>query len=97
MNERPVFLFNSTAERGGRVPRGIRADLPDVVFADDAATVEADDVRYLITWSIPERLDRFRRLEVVYSIGAGVDQFHIGGLGPPRSRSCGWSRTASSA
>jgi len=82
MNERPVFLFNSTAERAAVFREAFSRYLPDVVFADDAATVEADDVRYLITWSIPERLDRFRRLEVVYSIGAGVDQFHTAALAP---------------
>jgi glyoxylate/hydroxypyruvate reductase len=82
MNERPVFLFNSTADRAAVFREAFSRDLPDVVFADDAATVEADDVRYLMTWSTPERLDRFRRLQVVYSIGAGVDQFHMAALAP---------------
>jgi glyoxylate/hydroxypyruvate reductase A len=32
-------------------------------------------VRYLLTWNVPDDLARFRNLEVLFSIGAGVDQF----------------------
>jgi glyoxylate/hydroxypyruvate reductase A len=80
MNGRPVFLFNSTAERAVVFRQAFARDLPDIIFADDAATVDPDDVRYLITWKIPADLDRYRRLEVVFSIGAGVDQFDSVGL-----------------
>ena len=82
MNNRPVFLFNSTAERAAVFREAFSRNLPDVVFAEDAAMVDPDDIRYLITWNIPEGLDRFRRLEVVFSIGAGIDQFHTADLGP---------------
>ncbi|MGJ5206283.1 2-hydroxyacid dehydrogenase [Bradyrhizobium sp. HKCCYLR20261] len=80
MNGRPVFLFNSTAERAAVFREAFARDLPDVIFADDAAAVDPDDVRYLITWKIPADLDRYRRLEVIFSIGAGVDQFDGAGL-----------------
>jgi glyoxylate/hydroxypyruvate reductase A len=43
----------------------------------DASTVDPDDVRYLITWALPENLARYRNLEILFSIGAGVDQFVI--------------------
>ncbi|SMD01384.1 glyoxylate/hydroxypyruvate reductase A [Fulvimarina manganoxydans] len=80
MTGRPVFLFNSTAERAAVFRKAFARDLPDVVFADDPATVEPDDVRYLITWTIPADLARYRNLQVVFSIGAGVDQFGKAGL-----------------
>ncbi|MGJ4993240.1 2-hydroxyacid dehydrogenase [Bradyrhizobium sp. HKCCYLS3077] len=80
MNGRPVFLFNSTAERAAVFREAFARDLPDLIFADDAAAVDPDDVRYLITWKIPADLDRYRRLEVIFSIGAGVDQFDGAGL-----------------
>ncbi|MGJ4888497.1 2-hydroxyacid dehydrogenase [Bradyrhizobium sp. HKCCYLRH3099] len=80
MNGRPVFLFNSTAERAAVFREAFARDLPDVIFADNAAAVDPDDVRYLITWKIPADLDRYRRLEVIFSIGAGVDQFDGAGL-----------------
>ncbi len=39
--------------------------------------VEPHDVRYVITWTAPDDLDRYRNLEILFSIGAGVDQFQI--------------------
>ncbi len=32
-------------------------------------------MRYLITWTVPDDISRYRNLEVLFSIGAGVDQF----------------------
>jgi glyoxylate/hydroxypyruvate reductase len=32
-------------------------------------------VRYLLTWNVPDDVSRYRNLEVLFSIGAGVDQF----------------------
>jgi len=43
----------------------------------DAATVDPDAVRYLISWTAPEDLARYRNLEILFSIGAGVDQFRL--------------------
>jgi glyoxylate/hydroxypyruvate reductase A len=34
-------------------------------------------VRYLITWTLPDDLARYRNLEILFSIGAGIDQFRI--------------------
>ncbi|TJW69253.1 MAG: glyoxylate/hydroxypyruvate reductase A, partial [Mesorhizobium sp.] len=39
--------------------------------------VNPDVVRYLITWTVPENLARYRNLEILFSIGAGVDQFRF--------------------
>ncbi|WP_427024927.1 2-hydroxyacid dehydrogenase [Aureimonas ureilytica] len=82
MSARPVFLFSSTQERAAVFAPAFAADLPEVGFATDAAAVEADDVRYLLTWTIPQDLARYRNLQVVFSIGAGVDQFDTVGLPP---------------
>ncbi|UWU95682.1 glyoxylate/hydroxypyruvate reductase A [Bradyrhizobium sp. CB1015] len=35
----------------------------------------AEKVRYLLTWNAPDDLSRYCNLEVLFSIGAGVDQF----------------------
>ena len=32
-------------------------------------------MRYLLTWTAPDDISRYRNLEVLFSIGAGVDQF----------------------
>jgi glyoxylate/hydroxypyruvate reductase A len=72
-----TFLFNSDAKRGAVFARAFAEALPDVPFAMDAAAVDADAVRYLITWTVPADLHRYRNLEVLFSIGAGVDQLRL--------------------
>ncbi|MDZ7928242.1 MAG: glyoxylate/hydroxypyruvate reductase A [Agrobacterium sp.] len=75
-----TFLFNSDAKRGEIFRQALSADLPDLPFSMDAASVDPDAVRYLITWTVPQDINRYRNLEVLFSIGAGVDQFHIGDI-----------------
>jgi glyoxylate/hydroxypyruvate reductase A len=70
-----TFLFNSDAARGAIFADAFARELPDVPFAIDAASVDPDAVRYLMTWTVPRNLDRYRNLEVLFSLGAGVDQF----------------------
>ncbi|PBC08163.1 glyoxylate/hydroxypyruvate reductase A [Mesorhizobium sp. WSM3859] len=72
-----TFLFNSDARRGAIFAEVFAKELPDLPFATDAATVDLDAVRFLITWTVPENLDRYRDLEILFSIGAGVDQFRF--------------------
>ncbi|RUX25817.1 glyoxylate/hydroxypyruvate reductase A [Mesorhizobium sp. M7A.F.Ca.US.011.01.1.1] len=72
-----TFLFNSDAHRGAVFADAFARELPDVPFTMDTATVDPDAVRYLISWTVPDNLVRYRNLEVLFSIGAGVDQFHL--------------------
>ncbi|WP_027059588.1 2-hydroxyacid dehydrogenase [Mesorhizobium loti] len=72
-----TFLFNSDARRGAIFADAFAKELPDVPFTMDAATVDPDAVRYLITWTEPEDLARYSNLEILFSIGAGVDQFRL--------------------
>lgn len=80
MTRPPVFLFNSTPERAAVFEPAFAADMPDIVFAANTADIDPDAVRYLITWTLPPDLARYRNLEVVFSIGAGIDQFETAGL-----------------
>ncbi|BCG71735.1 glyoxylate/hydroxypyruvate reductase A [Mesorhizobium sp. 113-1-2] len=72
-----TFLFNSDARRGAIFADTFARELPDVPFTMDAATVDPDTVRYLISWTVPDNLARYSNLEILFSIGAGVDQFHL--------------------
>ncbi|MFA1624962.1 2-hydroxyacid dehydrogenase [Rhizobium mongolense] len=72
-----TFLFNSDAKRGAIFAEAFAHGLPDIPFSLDPETVDPDAVRYLITWTVPENLARYRNLEILFSIGAGVDQFRI--------------------
>ncbi|TPI11579.1 glyoxylate/hydroxypyruvate reductase A [Mesorhizobium sp. B4-1-3] len=72
-----TFLFNSDARRGAVFAEAFARELPEVPFAMDPATVDPDAVRYLITWTVPQDLARYRNLEILFSLGAGVDQFRF--------------------
>lgn len=75
-----TFLFNSDATRGAIFADAFALALPDVPFSMDATTVDPEAVRYLITWAVPEELSRYSNLEIIFSIGAGVDQFNTAAL-----------------
>jgi glyoxylate/hydroxypyruvate reductase len=77
-----TFLFNSDAARGAIFADAFARHLPDVPFTIDAAAVNPDAVRFLMTWTVPKDLDRYRNLEVLFSIGAGVDQFSLETIPP---------------
>ncbi len=70
-----TFLFNSDAKRGAIFREAMARDLPDLPFTMDPASVDPETVRYLLTWLVPDDLARYRNLEILFSIGAGVDQF----------------------
>jgi glyoxylate/hydroxypyruvate reductase A len=72
-----TFLFNSDAKRGAVFAEAFAKALPDLPFVLDAEHVDPDEVRYIITWTVPKDLARYRNLEILFSIGAGVDQFRI--------------------
>lgn len=77
-----AFWFNSDRERGRTFAEAFARDLPDLPFVMDAGQADPDDIRYVLTWTAPRDLDRFKNLEIVFSIGAGVDQFRIANLPP---------------
>jgi glyoxylate/hydroxypyruvate reductase len=70
-----AFLFNSDATRGAVFREVFARELPELEFLHSDQEVEPETVRYLITWTVPEDISRYRNLEVLFSIGAGVDQF----------------------
>ncbi|OWV92677.1 glyoxylate/hydroxypyruvate reductase A [Rhizobium sp. R72] len=71
-----TFLFNSDARRGHIFHEAFARELSDLAFSMDPTSVDPDAVRYLITWTVPDDLPRYRNLEVLFSIGAGIDQFN---------------------
>jgi glyoxylate/hydroxypyruvate reductase A len=71
-----AFLFNSDAVRGAVFREVFARELPDLEFFHCSECVEPERVRYLLTWTVPDDISRYRNLEVLFSIGAGVDQFN---------------------
>jgi len=73
-----AFLFNSDAARGAVFREAFAKALPDVEFYQAGEDVDPDKIRYLISWVAPDDIARYRNLEILFSIGAGVDQFKPG-------------------
>jgi glyoxylate/hydroxypyruvate reductase A len=75
-----AFLFNSDAARAAVFRDVFARELPELPFLEPSDALDLDAVRYLITWTVPADLSRYRNLEMLFSIGAGVDQFDWDGL-----------------
>lgn len=75
-----TFLFNSTDERARVFAARFAEELPDIRFIRSSDPHDPAEIRYLITWTAPENLDRFTNLEILFSIGAGIDQMNTDSL-----------------
>jgi glyoxylate/hydroxypyruvate reductase A len=76
-------LYLSTPERGAVFARAFAQQLPEVPFWQGRAD-DPEAVRYLVTWTAPEGLaETYPNLHLIFSVGAGVDQFDLTTL-PPR-------------
>lgn len=74
-----TFLMLSYPERVAVFRTAFARHLPHIRFASEVANVDPAEVRYLMTWTVPQDLlVRFTNLEVIFSVGAGVD--HLLGM-----------------
>jgi glyoxylate/hydroxypyruvate reductase A len=74
-----AVLYLSDPARGAVFRAAFATALPDVAFHIG----EAPDplaVHWLVTWTVPKDLDRYRNLRLIFSVGAGVDQFDLSAL-----------------
>lgn len=70
-----AFLFNSDTARAAVFRQIFARELPDLEFYHCSESIDPEKIRYLLTWNVPDDVSRFRNLEVLFSLGAGVDQF----------------------
>ena len=75
-----AFLFNSDAERAKVFANAFAQALPHLRFLTRAEAFDPADIRFLLTWTVPDNIARYTNLEVLFSIGAGVDQIETGSL-----------------
>ncbi|HYZ61716.1 MAG TPA: glyoxylate/hydroxypyruvate reductase A [Acetobacteraceae bacterium] len=80
-----AFLINSTPDRARIFASAFARELPELPFTSDPGAIDAAEIRYLLTWTAPPDLGRYASLEILFSIGAGVDQFRMDRL-PPGAR-----------
>lgn len=81
-----TFLYLGDPVRGEQWAQRFTELVPDLPFRIGQAGETARDtseVRYLATWEMPTNLaSNWPRLEVLFSLGAGVDQFDLSSLPP---------------
>src|SRR5579863_60795 len=82
-----TFVYKADPVRGAQWARLFAEKAPDTPFhiwTGDMPPCDASKVRYLALWQVPQ-LDlaaAFPNLEVVFSTGAGVDQFDLSAIPP---------------
>lgn len=78
-----TFLYKADPVRGAEWARLFSAQAPEVPFRIWPDIGDPAEVRYLAAWVPPEDLgERFPNLEILFSTGAGVDQFDLDRLPP---------------
>src|SRR3984893_13589594 len=78
-----TFLYKANAVRGMEWARTFAARAPDLPFRLWPDVGDPAQVRYLAVWMPPENIaTTFPNLELVFSVGAGVDQFDVLRLPP---------------
>jgi len=80
---RPVFVYKADPQRGRQWADVFARDAPDVEFRFWPDVGDVADARFLAAWEPPTDLaTRWPNLQVLFSTGAGVDQFDLAALPP---------------
>lgn len=76
-----ALLYRSEARRGQIFAQAFADALPDLPFHTEQAPDPAA-VEYMVTWAAPPDLSAYPNLRLIFSVGAGVDQFDLPALPP---------------
>ncbi|MCE7796294.1 glyoxylate/hydroxypyruvate reductase A [Sphingobium sufflavum] len=78
-----TFLFIGGAERAATMRAVFAAQAPDIAFQTADSLDDPASVRYIAAWTPPaDMADRYPNLALLFSTGAGVDQFDLAALPP---------------
>ena len=81
---RPAFVYKADPQRGRQWAEIFEREAPEIEFRLWPEIGDSAQVRFLAAWQPPADLaTRFPHLQLLFSTGAGVDQFDIHAL-PPR-------------
>ena len=76
-----TFLYKGPAQRGAIWADQFARRMPQLPFLAWPETGDPAQVRYLAAWEPPPQLaETFPNLEILFSVGAGVDQFDFAAL-----------------
>jgi glyoxylate/hydroxypyruvate reductase A len=79
---RSIFLYKADPVRGAEWAEWFTRKAPQLDFRQWPLQEDPALVRYLAAWEPPDDLTHFPNLELVFSVGAGIDQFDIGRVPP---------------
>jgi glyoxylate/hydroxypyruvate reductase A len=80
---RPVLVYKADRQRGLQWAGIFREHAPEIDFRLWPDVGDAAQVRFLVAWEPPvDLLTRFSNLQVLFSTGAGVDQFDFAAFPP---------------
>jgi glyoxylate/hydroxypyruvate reductase len=78
-----TLLYKADPERGRQWARLIAQKAPEIDFRVWPDIGDASAVRYLAAWQPPaDVMQTFPNLEVIFSVGAGIDQFDLSSVPP---------------
>lgn len=77
-----AFLYKSEARRGAVWARRFAAELPEIPFRVWPDIGAAEEVRFMAVWDPPENLAAFPNLEILFSVGAGIDRIDTETISP---------------
>ncbi len=80
--ERATFLYKADPVRGAEWANWFAQKAPQLDFRQWPLDGNPAAVRYLAAWEPPADLSVFPNLELIFSIGAGIDQFDFTALPP---------------
>lgn len=72
-----AILYKSEPVRGAQWAKLFAAHAPDLPFHIWPEVGSPESIRYLIAWKPDDVLDTLPNLQVVFSVGAGVDQLNL--------------------
>lgn len=77
-----IFLYNAEPENAEKWRALLAAQVPDLEFVEGFDSVDPARVAYLLTWRPVSDIERYTSLRVIFSAGAGVDQFDLSAIPP---------------
>ncbi|TFZ05630.1 glyoxylate/hydroxypyruvate reductase A [Ramlibacter henchirensis] len=76
-----AFVYKGEPRRGAIWAAQFAQKMPQLAFRTWPDIGDASQVRFLAAWQPPERIaEALPNLEILFSVGAGVDQFDLSGL-----------------
>ncbi|KGF69395.1 2-hydroxyacid dehydrogenase [Hoeflea sp. BAL378] len=69
-----TLLCNLDSARAAAFAAVFERALPEIPLSLDPASVDPEEVRYLLSWQVPADVDRYPNLEIMFSTSAGIDQ-----------------------